>query len=117
VAVASRKLSATPQWVSLRLDRDRGSGEPAEKSVKPGGELARLLKRYDPAKFYVRFFVWPDGFEPYLLARQFVSGQGFAAGWELVTSPDEHRISLGKYSVGRKPDEKPKPKPPQNVVD
>ncbi len=112
-------LAVSPPWISLRLERAKDSGETAERAVKPGSELARMLKRYDPTKFYVRFFVWPDGFEPYLIARQFVADEGFAAGWELVTSPDEHRISLGKYALGEKPKEPPKPKPgpPQNVVD
>ena len=110
-------LAATPQWVALVLERANGSGESADKAVRPAGELARLLKRHGPGDHYVRFFVWPDGFEAYLAARRFVAEQEFAAGWELVGSPDENRIGLGKYSIGQKPTEPAKPKPPQNVID
>jgi chemotaxis protein histidine kinase CheA len=108
------------KWTQLVLERTAGSGQTAEAATAAAGDLARTLRRLDPGKFYVRFFVWPDGFEPYLAARAFTAERGFAAGWEPVGSPDENRIGLGKYSVGTKPPPDPKPappKPPENVVD
>jgi chemotaxis protein histidine kinase CheA len=108
------------KWTQLVLERMPGSGQTAEAAIGAAGDLARTLRRLDPGKFYVRFFVWPDGFEAYLAARAFTAERGFAAGWEPVGSPDEHRIGLGKYPVGTKPppDEKPPAaKPPENVVD
>jgi hypothetical protein len=108
------------KWTQLVLKRLPGSGQTAEAAIGAAGDLARTLRRLDPDKFYVRFFVWPDGFEAYLVTRAFTGERGFVAGWEPVGSPDEHRIGLGKYPVGEKPPpdpKKPPPKPPENLVD
>ena len=97
-----------PEIVLKRLP---GSGETAENTIKASGELARALRRVKPSEYFLRFFVWPDGFTAYLQVREFVGGRGFAAGWEPVGSPDEQRIGLGKYAIGPKPPPEP-PKPP-----
>lgn len=111
-------MAVAGQYPQLVLERTAGSGEMPERAVKPAGELSRLLKRYSPSDHYVRFFVWPDAFEAYLTARQFVGDEGFAAGWDLVGNADDHRIGLGKYGIGVKPPpSKDPPKPPQNVID
>lgn len=111
-------LALAGQWPQLVLTRMRGSGEPADKTGRTGSELARLLRKYDPAERFIRFFVWPDGFEGYLAARQAAAEAGYTAGWELVTSPAEHRISLGRYSIGKKPPPTPpgQKKPPPTVI-
>jgi hypothetical protein len=109
------------RWLQLVLER--GSGEKADDAIKGTGDLARALRRFRPDTHIVRFFVWPDTFEEYLKVREFTNQRGFAAGWEPVTSPDEHVISLGKYAIGVKPPPAPpppagtKPPPPPNVVD
>ena len=109
---------ADGKWPRLILERKKNSGESPEDAVKSTGDLSRVLRRYGPAGHYVRFYVWPDGFEAYLPVRQFVSGQGYAAGWEPQGSPDEFMIPLGKYPVGPKPPPSTsKPKPPADVID
>jgi len=114
---------APDRWPKLVLARKPGSGQTAEDAVKATGELAKALRKYKPADRFVRFYVWPDGFEAYLAARQLTGERGFAAGWEPVSSPDEHAISLGKYAIGTKPPpppaDAPKPPPakPPNLVD
>jgi hypothetical protein len=110
------------KWPQLVLTRMPGSGETAEEATKASGRLAKTLRKLKPDTHIVRFFVWPDGFDAYLAAREFVGGRGFSAGWEPVGSPEEHRIGLGKYAVGQKPPPTPPgtappPKPPANVID
>ncbi|MFM8495483.1 MAG: hypothetical protein ACKOEM_08140, partial [Planctomycetia bacterium] len=106
------------KWPRLVLERKKGSGEAPEDAAKASGELSRALRRYGPADHYVRFYVWPDGFEAYPPVRQFVSDRGYAAGWEPQGSPEEFLVPLGKYPVGPKPPPSPaKPKPPADVID
>ncbi len=107
------------KWPQLVLTRMPGSGQPADEAVRSTSPLARALRRLGSDDHYVRFFVWPDGFEAYLQVRDFVADRGFAAGWEPVASPDEHRISLGRYAIGKKPppDAKSPPKPVENLLD
>ena len=116
-------VPAAERWPKLRLARKPGSGQTPEDAVRATGEFAKALRKYKPTDHYVRFFVWPDGFEAYLVARQFTGERGFAAGWEPVSGGDEHMIGLGKYAIGPKPPPTPPdaPKPPAtkppNVID
>lgn len=108
------------RWPRLVLDRTKSRGESADDAVKATGEFARALRRFKPDTHIVRFYVWPDSFAEYLQVREFAGERGFAAGWEPVGSPDEHRISLGRYAVGQKPPPAPpgtKQPPAANVVD
>lgn len=110
------------RWTRLVLTRMKGRGEEIDEAVKPTGEFARALRRLKPDTHVVRFFVWPDSFEQYLRVRELTGERGYAAGWEPMTSPDEYRISLGRYAIGEKPPPKPadpnaKPPPPANVLD
>jgi hypothetical protein len=113
-------LAIAGRWPQLILSRKPGSGQAPDRAVRAGGDVARLLRKYKPSDRVVRFFVWPDGFEAYLVARQATAESGYAAGWELVTSPAEHQVSLNKYGIGAKPPPPPadqeKP-PPANVLD
>ena len=119
-------VQAPDRWPRLVLTRRPGSGQSAADAVKANGDFARALRKYKPADRFVRFFVWPDGFEAYLAARQLAGERGFAAGWEPVASPEEHAIQLGKYAIGTKPPPPPPPPPdapkppapkPPNLVD
>ncbi|MCE9631549.1 MAG: hypothetical protein K8S94_12650 [Planctomycetia bacterium] len=106
------------KWPRLILQRKNNSGERPEDFDKATGELARALRRHDAAGHYIRFYVWPDGFEAYLAARQVVAELGHAAGWEPQGTSDEFMIPLGKYPVGPKPPPSPSPpKPPTDVID
>jgi hypothetical protein len=113
---------ANNRWPQLVLTRMKGRGESLDEAIKASGEYARMLRRLEPETHVLRFFVWPDSFEPYLKVRELAGERGYAAGWEPMTSPDEYRISLGKYAIGEKPAPKPadpnaKPPPPKNVLD
>lgn len=113
---------ASKRWPQLVLTRMKGRGETMDEAVKASGEFARTLRRLGPETHVLRFFVWPDSFEPYLKVRELAGERGYAAGWEPMTSSDEYRISLGKYAIGEKPPPKPadpnaKPPPPKNVLD
>jgi hypothetical protein len=112
-------MISSGKWPQLVLTRMPGSGQPANEAIRSTSPLARALRRLGSDDHYVRFFVWPDGFEAYLQVREFVAERGFAAGWEPVASPDEHRISLGRYAIGKKPppDAKSSPKPVENLLD
>ncbi len=110
------------RWPHILLTRMQGRGETVDEAVKASGGYSRALRRLGPKTHVLRFFVWPDSFEPYLKVRELAGSQGYAAGWEPMTSPDEYRIPLGKYSIGAKPPPKPadpnaKPPPPKNVLD
>ncbi|MFM7040696.1 MAG: hypothetical protein ACKO35_00685, partial [Planctomycetaceae bacterium] len=105
---------------------ERTKGESPDDTIKGSGDLARILLRLEPDSHIVRFFVWPDSFEAYLQVREFTGERGYAAGWEPMGSPDEHRIPLGKYQIGEKPPppappapgtKPPPPPPPPNLVD
>lgn len=110
------------QWPRMVLTRIPGRGETVDDALKSTGDFARTLRRLKPETHVLRFFVWPDSFEAYLKVRELVGEQGYAAGWEPTTAPEEHRISLGTYVVGVKPPPKPpdpnkKQAPPPNVLD
>jgi hypothetical protein len=107
------------KWPQLVLTRMPGSGQTAAEATRGTSPLARTLRRLGSDDHYVRFYVWPDGFEAYLEVRDFVAERGFAAGWEPVTGKDEHRISLGRYAIGTKPPPgtTSTPKPVEHVLD
>jgi hypothetical protein len=92
--------------------------------MKSTGDFARTLRRLKPETHVLRFFVWPDAFAAYLKVRELSGEQGYAAGWEPMTTPDEYRIVLGTYVLGVKPppksqpaDPNKKPAAPPNVLD
>ena len=111
---------------AIHIVLERSGGETAAEAIRGTGDLARALRQVNPASHFVRFFVWPDSFEEYLKVREFTNERGFSAGWEPVTSPDEHVLGMPKYLVGQKPppppppppgQKPPPPPPPPNLVD
>lgn len=76
--------------------------------------------------FYARFYVMPDSFETYIVARNIVNEFGLPAGWEPVGDTWKYRRSLGgELWFGKRPPP-PKPNPnagnspppkPRNVLD
>ena len=72
----------------------------------------RALGRIDAEKFYLRYIVWPDGYEVYLEARKIATEMGLSAGWEARGGGD-YTIALGgSLRVGPPPPPEPKPKTP-----
>jgi hypothetical protein len=91
-----------------------------------GSRYRRTLGRIDSEKFYLRYVVWPDGYEVYLEARKIASDMGLSAGWQAVGAGSPYTIPLGgSLRVGppppptppTKPTEPPKPPPPPPPVD
>lgn len=120
-----RMTNAGNRWPKLILDPRPGAGDEAAAAVRGNGGFIRVLRLVEPEEFYLRFYVWPDSFEAYLLARQAAGQQGFAAGWVPVGSDHQYTIPLGRYAYGTKPPPSPPnsnrkpspPKPPPNVID
>lgn len=52
------------------------------------------LSRQEPGEHFVRFHVWNDSFETYLIARQAVEAAGLGAGWVGHEADDEIRVPL-----------------------
>ncbi len=89
----------------------------------------RALGRIDPAKSYLQYIVWPDGYEVYLEARKVATEVGLSAGWQAVGVNSPYTIALGgSLRVGpppaptpppdpTKPTPPPPPPPPMDVID
>ena len=120
-----RMTNAGNRWPRLILDPRPGAGDEAAAAVRGNGDFIRALRLVGPEEFYLRFYVWPDSYEAYLLARQAAGQRGFAAGWVPLASDHQYTIPLGRYAYGTKPPPSPpksskkpsKPKPPPNVID
>ncbi len=100
-------------------------GETATQIRYRSSKFVRALRSIDPKKQYVRFLVWPDGFETYILARELVDRLGVPAGWTITTAAQwKVGWEMGLKMRGEKapPPPKPapegaKPRPPPNVLD
>lgn len=117
------ELFASGRVPKLRLHRVEGSGETPQELKRSNSGYRRQLAYINPRGVYVRFIVWPDGFDAYLAARGITDKdpRGVLAGWELRTSTDEYSENLaGDLRLGPPPPPKPPgqkppatpPKPP-----
>ncbi len=87
------------------------AGETAKQVVNANSELRRVLKRLDPAKFYVRFLVWSDSFDAYVAGRNVCDELNVLAGWEPYNTDFQWKVGLGiTVACAGKP--KPAPAPP-----
>lgn len=85
---------------------------------------ANYLGSIDPTQYYARFYVLPDSYETYVLARRFFSEEEMLAGWEPQTAEWQYTTSVpGGILLGPPPPPNPNPPPPrppakpQNVID
>ena len=113
--IESRRV---PQLVFHNLD---GAGETAEELTELGSRYRRLLAQINPQRRYIKFLVWPDGFECYLAARQLCMEKRIAAGWDFRYVTSRYTENLpGNLRLGpppppappRPPGEDPPPAPP-----
>ncbi len=88
------------------------AGETAKQVLNANSELRRVMKRLDPAKFYVRFLVWSDSFDAYVAARNVCDELNVLAGWEPYNADYQWKIGLG-ITVACAGRPKPAPAPPQ----
>ncbi len=119
------KLIFHGRWPRIELVPRENAGDTAAQ-LAGASRYRRTLGRIDPEKFYLRYIVWPDGYEVYLEARKIASEMGLSAGWQAVGSGSSHTIPLGgSLRVGppppprppKKPTEPSKPPPPPPPVD
>lgn len=97
----------------LLLHPRKDAGETVEALRGKTSRFERLAARADSQKHYLRFLVWPDSFETYLVAREIATKRNLLAGWAPKSPPDVHRVSLGgPLRVGPPPPPKPKPTEP-----
>ncbi|MCG8587354.1 MAG: hypothetical protein MI757_21825 [Pirellulales bacterium] len=106
------------RYPRLRLTRRNNVGETAAQLRGSTSRFRQQIRRIPPGKHYLKFIVWPDSYEEYLLARQSATERGLMAGWTPTATAAEHTIPLGgPLRVGPPPKPKPvdpnaKPKPP-----
>ena len=108
------------QREQLYLDFRKSGGETTAYLRHPSSRYQRALRGIDPEKQFVRFLVWPDSFETYIVARDVLEKYRVPAGWLLYTA-DRWRFAwdFGIKLQGEKtppppppPDPNAKPKPP-----
>jgi hypothetical protein len=117
------KLKANGRQPRLVFERKRNAGYTIEDLDNPRGPYARILKTIDPSKHYLRFTVWTDSYDLYLVARRIASEHGLLAGWDITSSTSEMDMPLGgKILFGPEPPPMPAkpntnpPKPPARPV-
>ena len=114
----------TRTWAYLEIvpEKDRGETVAEIRSRQSRCfRAARFAKRTDA---YIRFLVWPDGFEAYLMARNVAVAHGVPAGWLPYSAPYWltvlRQISIHKLKEPppTPPSKQPLgPTPPPDVVD
>ena len=105
---------------ALLLHPRRDAGESVETLQGKASRFERLMARADSKQHYLRFQVWPDSFETYLVAREIATRRDMLAGWIPKSANDVHGIALGgPLRVGPPPKPaqpkpaQPKPTPPK----
>ncbi len=68
-----------------------GEGDGA---LTPSSRFAAALDALNPRRQYVRFFVWPDGFDVYLTARRMAEQRGLRIGWQEVERDRNLRFNV-----------------------
>lgn len=111
------KLKANGRQPRLVFERKRNAGYDISDIENPRGPYVRILKSIDPKKHYLRFVVWTDSYDVYLVARRIAGENGLLAGWDISSSAGEPELPLGgKILFGPEPPpmpDKPKPDPPK----
>ncbi len=115
---------AADRYPRLRLIPREDRGATIKQLINPTSRIrsAQYFGGVDVTKTYARFFVLPDSFDAYVLARRFFSDAGMLAGWEpqsqdwQLTSHITGGIELGP-PVEKKPAPPGKPRKPQNLID
>jgi hypothetical protein len=108
------RLASPTRYPYIVFERKPNHGESVAEIQQSSSEFQQGLRRVDPDRFYLRFVVWPDGYDTYLVARRIATEQGLLAGWQPTGMSGEYRVRLeGKLRCGPPPPPKPKPPPGQ----
>jgi len=108
------RLDSPTRYPYIVFERKPNHGESVEGIQQSSSEFQQGLRRVDPKRYYLRFDVWPDGYDTYLVARRIATEQGLLAGWQPTGMSGEYRVRLaGKLRCGPPPPPRPKPPPGQ----
>jgi hypothetical protein len=92
----------------FRLVPRENKGGFGKELINPRSRLRRWFSTVDFSKYYARFYVLPDSFDAYVMARRFFSQKQILAGWE----PQNATWQLTSYVPGGIELGPPRPKPP-----
>jgi len=99
---------------ALEIRPRDGRGETVDQLESANSRCARLMAAARRGGNYVRFLVWPDGYEAYLAARRIADRYGVPAGW-LPQTGSVWRTTLSEVPIQRQ--EEPPPKPATDPKD
>ena len=92
----------------FRLVPRENKGGFGKELINPRSRLRRWFSTVDFSKYYARFYVLPDSFDAYVMARRFFSQKQILAGWE----PQNATWQLTSHVPGGIELGPPRPKPP-----
>lgn len=96
------------RWPRFRLIPRENKGGYGKELINPRSRLRRWFSTVDFSKYYARFYVLPDSFDAYVIARRFFSQKNILAGWE----PQNATWNLTSHVPGGIELGPPRPKPP-----
>ena len=96
------------RWPRFRLIPRENKGGFGKELINPRSRLRRWFSTVDFTKYYARFYVLPDSFDAYVIARRFFSQKKILAGWD----PRNANWTLTSHVPGGIELGPPRPKPP-----
>ncbi|MGI9468243.1 MAG: hypothetical protein ACR2OA_14075 [Rubripirellula sp.] len=96
------------RWPRFRLIPRENKGGFGKELINPRSRLRRWFSTVDFSKYYARFYVLPDSFDAYVMARRFFSQNKILAGWD----PQNENWKLTSHVTGGIELGPPRPKPP-----
>ncbi len=96
------------RWPRFRLIPRENKGGFGKELINPRSRLRRWFSTVDFSKYYARFYVLPDSFDAYVMARRFFSQNKILAGWD----PQNANWKLTSHVPGGIELGPPRPKPP-----
>lgn len=96
------------RWPRFRLIPRENKGGFGKELINPRSRLRRWFSTVDFSKYYARFYVLPDSFDAYVIARRFFSQNKILAGWD----PQNANWQLTSHVPGGIELGPPRPQPP-----
>ena len=96
------------RWPRFRLIPRENKGGFGKELINPRSRLRRWFSTVDFSKYYARFYVLPDSFDSYVIARRFFSQNKILAGWD----PQNANWQLTSHVPGGIELGPPRPQPP-----
>lgn len=110
---------AGKRYPRLRFVPKEERGATIRSLTNPTSKIRRYLSGVNPAQSYARFYVLPDSYETYLLARRQFTKSGMLAGWAPQSEGWNFITGVpGGIELGPPRDDPPRPpSKPQNLID